>query len=206
MASFLKRLDELRRGDITVEAVVEDVIFDVLVGAAEPDQLLDVLHQQQSDRPLPIDVFTTLKRQIQVAKTSPRTLEASKWRTTRKYEETIYDRDATEPESESARDEQGSVLHVGDVLKGRFKIEEVIARGGMSIVYRVLDKSAQEARASDPYLALKVMNVAEHRREIAFMALHREAHRCKEMGFHPNIVHVYDFDRDGNTIFLTMEY
>jgi serine/threonine protein kinase len=98
-----------------------------------------------------------------------------------------------------------SDIAVGDVIRGRFVLEKELGAGGMGTVFKALDRLRQEARDRDPYVAIKVLSEAFRRQPLSFIALQREAKKAQKLN-HPNIVRVYDFDRDGSTIFLLMEY
>ncbi|MCL7423327.1 MAG: hypothetical protein M8364_20775, partial [Methylobacter sp.] len=86
------------------------------------------------------------------------------------------------------------------VLKGRFVLQEVIGQGGMGTVYKALDLVAQEARDKDPYLAIKLLNPELLDDPRFFVAMQREAKKAKSLA-HPNIITVYDFDRDAGNIY-----
>ncbi len=92
----------------------------------------------------------------------------------------------------------------GSRLRDRFIIDEVLGVGGMGTVYRGRDGLKLEARDRNPYLAIKVLNDSFARRPDAFIALQREASRQQRLA-HPNIATVFDFDRSGGTMFITME-
>ncbi|MFT4584039.1 MAG: serine/threonine protein kinase [Gammaproteobacteria bacterium] len=66
---------------------------------------------------------------------------------------------------------------------------------------RVLKLEAQDL---NPYIAMKVLNEDIKQRSDSFIALQREASRQQRLA-HPNIATVYDFDRVGGVIFITME-
>ncbi len=91
------------------------------------------------------------------------------------------------------------------VLKERFVLEEMIARGGMGIVYKARDLRKEEYRDRDPYVAIKILNKDCKAHPDFFMALQRESRKAQRLA-HPNIVTVHDFDADGDTVFMTMEY
>lgn len=93
----------------------------------------------------------------------------------------------------------------GDVLNDRFVLEECIGAGGMSTVYKALDRRKLEADDRNPYVAVKVLNVEFRAHPDSLIALQREAKKSQSLA-HPNIVRVYDFDRDGSTVYMTMEY
>jgi serine/threonine protein kinase len=90
-------------------------------------------------------------------------------------------------------------------LKNRFILDSVIARGGMGIVYKARDLRKIEAMDSDPYVAIKLLKPDNNRIRNNFISLQRET-RKTQMLSHPNIVNVHDFDRDGDTFMMTMEY
>lgn len=93
---------------------------------------------------------------------------------------------------------------VGTVLRDRFVLKSVLGTGGMGAVYRALDLRKQEANDNQPYIAIKLLSGAFKHHQKAFVTLQREAKKTQELA-HPNIVTVYDFDRVGDVIYLTME-
>lgn len=91
------------------------------------------------------------------------------------------------------------------VVKDRFVLVERLGSGGMGQVFKALDRRREEAHDRQPYIALKVLNREVSAHPESFMALQREARRASTLA-HPNVVTVYDFDRDGSRIYMTMEY
>ena len=98
-----------------------------------------------------------------------------------------------------------NAITVGSTLKERFIIEEEIARGGMGVVYRARDIRKVQYEDRNPHLAIKVIGEECKSHPDSFIALQREAGKAQMLA-HPNIVTVYDFDSDGDTVFMTMEY
>lgn len=90
------------------------------------------------------------------------------------------------------------------VLKSRFVLEEKLGSGGMGTVFRAKDLRKVEARDRQPFLAIKVLNNDFREHPEAFIALQREAAKSQSLA-HPNIVTIYDFDKDGDVPFMTME-
>ena len=85
-------------------------------------------------------------------------------------------------------------LLLGRVLGGRYRIEEVIGRGGMGAVYRATDERLGRR------VAVKVITVAmgddpEARRRVR-ARFHREARAAAALPHHPNVVPVYDYGTD----------
>ncbi|PCI73204.1 MAG: hypothetical protein COB38_01440 [Gammaproteobacteria bacterium] len=90
------------------------------------------------------------------------------------------------------------------ILNKRFVLESILGSGGMGTVYKAQDLRKVEARDNNPYIAAKILNADFKNHPDAFITLQREASRSHLLS-HPNIVTVHDFDRDGDTIFMTME-
>jgi serine/threonine protein kinase len=91
------------------------------------------------------------------------------------------------------------------LLKGRFVLEEILGIGGMGVVYKAKDLLKVEAQDKDPYVAIKVLSEEFRTHPEAFISLQREAKKAQHIANH-NTVKVYDFDRDGDVVFMTMEY
>ncbi|MEM1432607.1 MAG: protein kinase [Pseudomonadota bacterium] len=96
-------------------------------------------------------------------------------------------------------------LEVGSVLKSRFVLEELIGVGGMGLVYKARDRLKEEAEERNPFIAIKILNDDFKRHPLSLKALQREARKSQNLA-HPNIVNVFDFDRDRDNVFMTMEY
>ncbi|MET0328387.1 MAG: serine/threonine-protein kinase, partial [Luteimonas sp.] len=101
--------------------------------------------------------------------------------------------------------EVGEIASVGMLLKGRFFLERELGRGGMGVVYLARDERKVEAHDRDPYVAIKVLNDEFRRHPDSLVALQRESRRSQQLA-HDNIVRVYDFDKAGTIVFMTMEY
>jgi serine/threonine protein kinase len=111
---------------------------------------------------------------------------------------------ATAAFRELNREEKSEALKVGAVLNKRFVLKEVLGSGGMGTVFRATDLRRQEAQDQQTDVALKVLNEEFRDDPELFIALQRETKKSQMLA-HPNIVNVYDFDRDGRNIFMVME-
>lgn len=98
-----------------------------------------------------------------------------------------------------------SGFSLGGVIKNRFEILESLGEGGMGMVFKAVDRRKLEARSRNPYVAIKVLNPALAKNEVLVAALQRECEKAQALS-HPNIITVYDFDRDGDHVFMSMEY
>ncbi|RBY85542.1 Stk1 family PASTA domain-containing Ser/Thr kinase [Blastococcus sp. TF02A-30] len=87
---------------------------------------------------------------------------------------------------------------VGLVLEGRYRLEERVARGGMSTVYSATDLRLHRT------VAVKVM--AEHlAHDPTFVDRFTREARAAAMLSHPNVVNVSDQGSDQGLVFLVME-
>ncbi len=118
-------------------------------------------------------------------------------------DETIVDLDSTQVTVSPAS--FGVHLKPGTVIKDRFVLETRLGRGGMGSVYKARDKRKEEAFDKDRHIAIKFLNRELRDNPQALIALQREAKKAQALA-HPNIVTVFDYDRDGDLVYLTMEY
>ena len=88
---------------------------------------------------------------------------------------------------------------VGRVLDGRYRVESLIATGGMATVYLGTDTRL------DRTVALKVMHAELANDEDFVRRFVGEARSVARLS-HPNVVAVYDQGADGRTLYLAMEY
>lgn len=86
----------------------------------------------------------------------------------------------------------------GDVLAGRFRIEECIGIGGMGAVYRAFDKNRDQSIAVKVLLPALLSSAAAKERFL-------DEARISSQLSHPNIVNVFDVQNDGDLYFITME-
>ncbi|MCX4027686.1 protein kinase [Endozoicomonas sp. SM1973] len=96
-------------------------------------------------------------------------------------------------------------IGIGSILKERFELTKVLGSGGMGVVYKALDRRKQEANDRQPYVAIKVLNEEFRQHPESLVALQRESSKAQELA-HPNIATVYDFDRENDVVFMTMEW
>ena len=101
-------------------------------------------------------------------------------------------------------DKHTGPVQVGSIIKNRFQIESQLGQGGMGVVFKARDRRKDEAQDSDPFVAIKILNEDFKAHPRSLIALQREATKAQTLA-HPNIVTVYDFDRDGTTVYMTME-
>ena len=88
---------------------------------------------------------------------------------------------------------------IGKIISRRFRVEDIIGRGGMAIVYRAFDLKTHQT------VAIKVL-----REEYADDPEYRERFRregevCRKLS-HPNVVNLIDAGEVGDVSYLAMEY
>jgi len=94
-------------------------------------------------------------------------------------------------------------IQVGYVLRERYELQRLLGRGGMASVYQAVDRYRLSLGLEECLLAVKVV-VTEASRPAPSTALGREFHNAQRLS-HPNVVNVYEIDRDGDATFYTME-
>lgn len=103
-----------------------------------------------------------------------------------------------------SRQDPVAAMRPGHVLKDRFRLEKKLGAGAMGAVFRAVDQRRVETRHHNPDVAIKLIAGDFSKDSRAFIALQRETDKSQTLA-HPNIITVYDFDRDGDVFFMTME-
>ena len=88
---------------------------------------------------------------------------------------------------------------VGELIAGRYELEELVGRGGMSSVYRAKDRLLERT------VAIKLLHEHYSRDDDYVERFRREARAAAQLS-HPNIVTVIDRGEDGGRQFIVFEY
>jgi serine/threonine-protein kinase len=88
---------------------------------------------------------------------------------------------------------------LGRVIAERYRIEELLGRGGMGVVYRV------EHVRMGKLMAMKLLHGALARDKDVVKRFAREAEAVSRLD-HPNTVQVFDFGQSEGMMYLVMEY
>jgi serine/threonine protein kinase len=192
VADAARRLLESEHGS----GQLSDQVYFALQAALDDETRLSSPDQQTLQQPLanPYDDATRLQPTTIAAPTQTTHPTASLLNT----ESLLRD-----PQQAQAQPE--TELSVGSTLKNRFVLQQLLGIGGMGMVFKATDLRKIEASDKEPFVALKVLNQDFQANPMALMALQRESKRAQTLS-HPNIIKVYDFDRDGAHVFMTMEY
>lgn len=94
---------------------------------------------------------------------------------------------------------------IGTCLNNRYQIESQIGTGGMSDIYRAVDRHLQSAGIEEPYVAIKVLQSQFSDLPGAKQALIKETLKTQKLS-HSNIIRVYDVDSDGEHHYMVMEW
>lgn len=168
--------------------------------------LLAILDEEHTNFPLPPDVYVEVKRRIESRDQPKKKSDVDETRELTQFGNQVKLPVGTPAGKADAPSdsEPERIKGIGDTLNGRFVLEECLGFGGMGMVYKALDLRKLEASDRNPYIAIKVLNVQFRGHPKSLIALQREAKKAQTLA-HPNIVTVYDFDRDGSMVYLTME-
>ncbi|MHB8475593.1 MAG: serine/threonine-protein kinase [Steroidobacteraceae bacterium] len=90
------------------------------------------------------------------------------------------------------------------VLRNRYVLETRLGSGGMGTVFKAVDRYRCDLPQASRIVAIKFLHEAAGHPEIV-SKLRREFY-CAQALSHPNIVKVYELDRDGDVEFFTMEF
>ena len=88
---------------------------------------------------------------------------------------------------------------IGRIVADRYRVEAFLGKGGMAEVYKVWDS------ARSVYLAMKVLYSDLAEDKIFIRRFQREAETLAKLQ-HPNIVRFYGLERDGDLVYILMDY
>ncbi len=231
--SFSQSLRDFLAGDCDQDQVLDALDRSLAAEKSRPAALRRIVSHQHAQNPLPAKLLQELNDRIGAAlgdNDSSLELNSVSGSDESESSPVISDDPELQPPTEQAASDDSSMVDtsgfddeetrylppeqtpqakslpaIGRVLNDRFILEELVGQGGMSLVYRAVDKRKLEARSRNPYVAVKILEVSAKNKDAAFMALQREVQKS-EILYHPNIVRAIDFDRDGDTVFMTLEF
>ncbi|MFM0310391.1 protein kinase [Paraburkholderia sp. RL17-383-BIF-A] len=215
MASLARVIHDFQNGELSRDEFVAQLDSTLTTEGLGPTQLLDMLGAAQRKAPLPDDLYVEVRRRIEQLRVSnvaaggdetgiQTTVEIPSVRSASSGSAGSVG-NASHAGGNGGATGQDQIKGTGDTLNNRFVLEECLGVGGMGTVYKALDLRKLEASDRKPYLAIKVLNVQFRGNPNSLVALQREARKAQVLA-HRNIITVYDFDRDGPIVYLTMEY
>ncbi|MBN3788845.1 serine/threonine protein kinase [Burkholderia sp. Ac-20353] len=205
MMSFAQLIQTFQSGALSQDAFFSEIDRVLATAQVNCARLREVLDETQTTQPLSDEIYAEVLRRIE--RCHDKTASAGD---ATRLQEGALQADAhpgtpSGPSSGAMFDDGERVKGIGDTLNGRFVLEECLGVGGMGTVYKALDLRKLEASDRKPHIAIKVLNVQFRGQPTSLIALQREARKAQTLA-HRNIVTVYDFDRDGPLVYLTMEY
>lgn len=212
MASLAHVIRDYQNGELSRDEFVAQLDSTLTTEGPGPTQLLEMLGVAHRNAPLPDDLYAEVRRRIEQLRVSNVAAggEETGMQTTVEIPSVRSASAAGAASSAGAASAAGAagqdqIKGTGDTLNNRFVLEECLGVGGMGTVYKALDMRKLEASDRKPYVAIKVLNVQFRGNPNSLVALQREARKAQVLA-HRNIIAVYDFDRDGPIVYLTMEY
>ena len=88
---------------------------------------------------------------------------------------------------------------IGRIVSNRYRVDAFLGKGGMAEVYKVWDQTRSV------YLAMKVLYPDLADDKIFIRRFQREAETLAKLQ-HPNIVRFYGLERDGDLVYILMDY
>jgi len=214
MSGFVESLESYRNGTLSKDELLAEIDRQLTTGAVDAGTLLAALNNEQARERLPGNVHIEIVRKLLRRRENP-VVDLAALRASQLVALQLHDDEAATVFVEHTGDETSpkvtapprrkAFISVGMVLHNRFKLIEPIGEGGMSTVYKAIDLRKVEARASETHVAVKLLTVPLSDFTESLAVLQGEAHKLQTLP-HPNIVRVIDCDRDGRTVFMTMEY
>jgi formylglycine-generating enzyme required for sulfatase activity len=219
MPLFLDVLGAYRNGVLSEEELLRAIDQELGSGQVDPRELLAIIADEHRRSPLPDAAHQALLERVHRAPTfvdfTAHTTQGFSMTASGSSDDTVYPySDPTQPvhalqpfqahNPDAAAPARKPLVALGTVLKRRFRLIEKIGEGGMSAVYKAVDLRRVEARATDVHVAVKILTLPNSDFAHSMEVLQREAQTLQRLP-HPNIVRVIDCDRDGRTVFMTME-
>jgi serine/threonine protein kinase len=109
-----------------------------------------------------------------------------------------------EAQPTEARHTAAPAAPVDRVLRDRYILEKQLGSGGMGTVFKAVDRYRCDLPPASRIVAIKFLHETAGEPE-KVSKLRREFY-CAQALSHPNIVKVYELDRDGDVEFFTMEF
>jgi hypothetical protein len=108
------------------------------------------------------------------------------------------------PRVEQPKVAQPKTDHGRRILRDRYELISIIGRGSMGVVYRALDRHRAHLPEASRRVAVKLFKQDYRDRPDLLADLEQQFHLAQSLS-HPNVVSVFDLDRDGDNYFLVME-
>jgi serine/threonine protein kinase len=211
-----RRLDALIRGECSEDEFMQELSNSRLTGADSAWSVVALLDQRYRRGQMPPELFRSIESKI-----ARRELGALDYGTTIELLPAAgspaappgpspVDTVEIEIEADVGRNPADTappkaVAEFGRVLRDRYVLECRLGSGGMGTVFRAVDRFRSDVSPSNRVVAIKFLHDKADAHPEPLPNLRREFY-CAQALSHPNIVKVYDLDRDGDVEFFTMEF
>ena len=232
-AAVRSQLDLLSKGEIDHVAFLENMKERFRLDPDDNWEVLSLLDQYYRRGKITLEIFRALKSGFaeyilgpqRAAPTQRR--KAPDWRAVATPSANLPDASAAPPESDDtalfetvktlapSMDAGGAAvaaaraasfsndIEIGDFLRNRYRIDALIATGSYGIIFEANDPLRLNMPPSGRRVAVKIVRSPDPRG--TYMKQLRQEFHQLQLLTHPNIVRAFDFDRDGELAFFTME-
>ena len=95
-------------------------------------------------------------------------------------------------------------LKADELLRGRYRLGRALQRDAVGTVYEAIDQERLDLSERNRKLAIKVVHKDISARVDLYNELRQGFEDLQSLS-HPNILRVHEFERDGDTVFFSME-
>lgn len=106
--------------------------------------------------------------------------------------------------SAAVKSQQRREAGAPNILRQRYELLTILGRGRSGTVYQALDRHRSRLDPAEQCVALRVLKHDYAAHPDALSELMRQFHQAQSLS-HPNLVSMFDLDRDGDTHFMVME-
>ena len=198
-----RRIDALISGECSEDDFLRELSRFRQAGGDSAWSVVALLDQRFRRGQIPVDLFRSIESKI-----AQRELGAPDYSITVDLLPTLAtpaNPRTAAPGSFAARTDRTRAAEADRVLRNRYVLESRLGSGGMGTVFKALDRFRCDLPPDNRHVAIKFLHEkADGRPEIP-SDLRREFY-CAQALSHPNIVKVYELDRDDDLEFFTMEF
>ncbi len=196
-----QRLDALICGECSEDEFLHELSRCRLLGADSAWSVVALLDQRYRRGQMPVELFRSIESKI-----ARRELGVVDYGTTIELGIDLSDGAAEGAQAPApAAATAGCDTEIGRVLRNRYVLESRLGSGGMGTVFKALDRYRCDLPLADRFVAVKFLHEKAAGTAGRLARLRREFY-CAQALSHPNIVKVYELDRDGDEEFFTMEF
>jgi eukaryotic-like serine/threonine-protein kinase len=201
---------ELRSGDRPLVTFLKEIDRAFLLNPGDAEVMRAALLHEAAQYTLPDDVLADISKRIesaaneQVLRGDQPPFVASVDITAESEIGAAVD-DETDQHLAPVANSRGESNGKRTVLNERYVLIECVGVGGSSTVFKALDRRRLLFEDPSPFVAVKILNDKLRSRADWLEVLEQEAIKCHQLK-HPNIIRVYDFLRDGQRVYITMEF